>query len=73
MARDWCVRRRASKQASIAGLSKEDFQQQLKDLEAVSNPIVTKLYGAAGGAGGAPGGDAGYAQEDDLPADHDDL
>jgi len=35
------------------------MQQQLKDLEAVTNPIVTKLYGASGGApGGAPGGGA---------------
>ena len=45
-----------------AEASKEDFQQQLKDIEAVCNPIVTKLYGQAGGAGGAPGGDL-YAQE----------
>jgi len=53
-----------------ADASKEDLQQQLKDLEAVTNPIVTKLYGSAGGAGGAPGGDS-YAQEEDL--NHDDL
>jgi len=47
------------------------MQQQLKDIEAICNPIVSKLYGDKGGApGGAPGGD--YTQEDDLP-DHDDL
>jgi heat shock protein 5 len=52
---------------------KEDLQQQLKDLEAVCNPIVSKLYGSAGGApGGAPGGGDSYAQEDDLPS-HEDL
>jgi heat shock protein 5 len=54
-----------------AEATKEDLQQQLKDIEAIANPIVTKLYGAAGGAGGGAGGDS-YAQEDDLP-DHDDL
>jgi len=54
-----------------AEASKEDMQQQLKDIEAICNPIVTKLYGNSGGAGGPPGGDS-YAQEDDLP-DHDDL
>ena len=55
-----------------ADATKEDLQQQLKDLEAIANPIVSKLYSQTGGApGGAPGGDS-YAQEDDLPA-HDDL
>jgi len=55
-----------------AEATKEDFQQQLKDLEAVCNPIVSKLYGNAGGAGGPGGGDS-YASEDDLPPEHDDL
>ena len=41
---------------------KEDFEQQKKDLEAIVQPIVSKLYGA-GGAGGS---------DDDLP-DHDEL
>jgi len=54
-----------------AEATKEDLQQQLKDIEAICNPIVTKLYGSSGGAGGAPGGDS-YASEDDLP-EHDDL
>jgi len=56
--------------------TKEDYEQQLKDLEAVCNPIVTKLYGQAGGAGGAPGGGAGgdsYTQEDDFDSNRDDL
>jgi heat shock protein 5 len=55
-----------------ADATKEDMQEKLKEVEAIVNPITTKLYGAAGGAGGAPGGGDSYAQEDDLP-DHDDL
>jgi len=58
-----------------AEASKEDMQQQLKDLEAITNPIVSKLYGAAGGPGGAGGPGAGgdsYASEDEMPS-HDDL
>merc|ERR1712186_133595 len=46
----------------------EEFQDKQKEVEGVCNPIITKLYGAAGGApggmpdmggmGGAPGGAA---------------
>ena len=46
----------------------EEFNDKQKEVEAVCNPIITKLYGAAGGApggmpdmggmGGAPGGGA---------------
>jgi len=36
---------------------KEEYEHRQKELEAVCNPIITKLYGAAGGApGGMPGG-----------------
>ena len=46
---------------------KEEFEHKLKDVEAVCKPVVTKLYGGAGGmpggmpdaAGGAPRGGAG--------------
>ena len=46
---------------------KEEFEHKMKELEAVCNPIMQKMYGAAGGApGGMPdmgaaaaGGDAG--------------
>jgi heat shock protein 1/8 len=40
--------------------SKEEYEERQKDLEAVANPIMQKLYGAAGGAGG-PGGFPGGA------------
>jgi len=43
--------------------TKEEYEERQKELEAVANPIMQKLYGAAGGApggfpgaGGAPGG-----------------
>merc|ERR1712142_896753 len=35
---------------------KEEFDHKQKELEGVCNPIITKLYAAAGGAGGMPGG-----------------
>ena len=49
--------------------SKEEFEQRLKDLEAVSNPIMTKLYGSA--AGGMPnfgGADGPTAAGGDGPS-----
>ena len=44
----------------------DEFQAKQKEVEAVCNPIITKLYGAAGGAPGGPdmggmGGAAGGA------------
>jgi heat shock 70kDa protein 1/2/6/8 len=57
--------------------SKEEYEDKQKELEAIANPIMQKLYGAAGGApggfpggapggfpGGAPGGFPGGASED---------
>ena len=38
---------------SNADADKEDFEQQLKDLEKVVNPIFSKVYQQSGGAGGA--------------------
>lgn len=35
---------------------KEEFEHKQKEIEAVCNPIITKLYQQAGGAGGMPGG-----------------
>jgi len=36
---------------------KEEFEHKMKELEGVCNPIITKMYQAAGGApGGMPGG-----------------
>ena len=57
-----------------AAASADDYKDKLKELEGVTNPIVTKLYsagGAPGGAGGMPDM-GGFGGEDDLP-DHDDL
>merc|ERR1712080_488612 len=34
----------------------EEFNAQQKEVESVCNPIITKLYSEAGGAGGMPGG-----------------
>jgi L1 cell adhesion molecule like protein len=40
--------------------SKEEYEGKQKELEAIANPIMQKLYGAAGGApGGFPGGAGG--------------
>jgi len=52
-----------------AEAGKEDLQQQLKDLEAVCNPIISALYGKSGGAGGDSDS---YTEEDSMP-EHDDL
>ena len=42
--------------------SKEEYEEKQKELEAVANPIMQRLYGAAGGPhGGAPGGFPGGA------------
>ena len=49
----------------------DDYKDRLKELEGVTNPIVTKLYGS-GGAGGMPGEGFPGGDDDDLP-DHDDL
>ncbi|KAM7437369.1 Heat shock cognate 71 kDa protein [Porites harrisoni] len=38
---------------------KEDYEAKQKELEKVCNPIITKLYQGAGGAGGMPGGAPG--------------
>jgi len=34
----------------------EEFKEKQREVEAVCNPIITKLYQAAGGTGGMPGG-----------------
>jgi len=39
----------------------DEFKDKQKDLESLCNPIVTKLYGAAGGPGAAGAGGAGGA------------
>merc|ERR1712228_126364 len=42
----------------------EEFNDKQKEVEAVCNPIITKLYQSAGGAGGMPGGMPGVCQEE---------
>ncbi len=44
----------------------EDYEEKLKELEDVANPVVSKAYAASGGAGGEGGA------EEDL-GDHDEL
>ncbi|CAM8941939.1 unnamed protein product [Rhodiola kirilowii] len=46
---------------------KEDYEEKLKEVEAVCNPIITAVYQRSGGA---PGGSAGSSDEDDS---HDEL
>merc|ERR1712014_347597 len=47
---------------NASSASKEEYESMKKELEAVCNPIMTKMYQAAGGApGGMPGGMPGGA------------
>ncbi|KIM49190.1 hypothetical protein M413DRAFT_59735 [Hebeloma cylindrosporum] len=39
--------------------SKEEYEGKQKELEAIANPIMQKLYGAGGAPGGFPGGPGG--------------
>jgi len=43
--------------------SKEEYEEKQKELEAIANPIMQKLYGAAGG----PGGDGGFPGAGGFP------
>jgi L1 cell adhesion molecule like protein len=54
--------------------TKDEYESQQKELEAVANPIMMKFYGAGGEGGmpggmpgGAPGGAAPGAGGDDGP------
>jgi len=49
---------------------KDEFLEKQKELEAIANPIMTKLYQQYGGPQGA--GPTGQAPEEDFP-EHDDL
>eukprot|EP00271_Cylindrocystis_brebissonii_P019258 TRINITY_DN57_c0_g1_i1.p1 TRINITY_DN57_c0_g1~~TRINITY_DN57_c0_g1_i1.p1 ORF type:complete len:666 (-),score=180.00 TRINITY_DN57_c0_g1_i1:183-2180(-) len=46
---------------------KEDYDEKLKEVEGVCNPIVSKVYQQSGGSDGGEGGD------DEEPEDHDEL
>lgn len=43
-----------------AEASKEEYESRQKELEAVANPIMQKLYSSAGGPEGFPGGAGGF-------------
>merc|ERR1712178_420468 len=46
---------------------KDDFEDKLKELQSICDPIISKLYQGMGGQGGAGGGDDGGEEEfDDL-------
>lgn len=47
--------------------SKEDYEDKLKEIEGICNPIIQKLYAAGGGPG------AGGSSDDDDDLDHDEL
>jgi len=47
-----------------AEASKEEYEGRQKELEAVSNPIMTKLYGAGGAPGPVPGARSGPTGDD---------
>ena len=52
---------------------KDDYDEKKKELESVSNPIMTKLYQQYGQGGAAPDGeDDDFEDDDDIP-DHDEL
>jgi len=48
---------------------KDEFLEKQKELEAIANPVMTKLYQQYGGPQGGP---TGQAPEEDFP-EHDDL
>jgi len=45
----------------------DEFEDKKKELESVANPIMTKMYQAAGAAGGAPGGMPGGMPGQEMP------
>jgi L1 cell adhesion molecule like protein len=47
----------------------EELEEKKKKLEAIANPIMTKMYQGAGGAGGMPGGFPGGAGGADMDDD----
>jgi L1 cell adhesion molecule like protein len=50
-----------------ANAEEDEFEAKKKELEAITNPIMTKLYGGAGGAGGMPGGMPGGGMPGGFP------
>merc|ERR1711937_352557 len=48
---------------------KEEFDAKQKEVEAIANPIMTKLYQSAGGEGGMPGGMPNEMPGGGMPGD----
>lgn len=51
---------------------KEDYDEKLKEVEGVCNPIITAVYQRSGGPAGGGGGATGSSEEDDDES-HDEL
>jgi len=49
---------------------KEEYDEKLKEVEAVCNPIITAVYQRSGGAPGGAGGESSTEEEDES---HDEL
>ena len=49
---------------------KEEYDEKLKEVEAVCNPIITAVYQRSGGAPGGAGGEGATEEEDES---HDEL
>ena len=49
---------------------KEEYDEKLKEVEAVCNPIITAVYQRSGGAPGGAGGESATEEEDES---HDEL
>ena len=58
-ARDWY-------ESNMEDASKDDFEEQMKDLQRVCDPIIASIYGSQGGQGGSQDDDDDDEMYDDL-------
>jgi len=52
-----------------ADAEKDDFEEKLKELQGTCDPIVKKVYQAAGGQPGSEGGEGGKEEEEEFEED----